>query len=144
MLRRRVVYSSLKYVFACPRLQHQLDIFLVEWKLFGELVRFTEDIDRLLEVLCDERRPIRAHLVDNAAIGQDSLATHKDTVNVGHCNGHTCVIYLLAFNTEGGAFLTDDLTCATWHPFCCDHFDAEAALAHSLDHVQYHTRVAMH
>ena len=80
----RVVHQRLENVLARTRFQHLLHVFLVQWELLRKLVRFAKDVDRLLEVLGDQRHAIRAHLVHDAAIGQDSLAPHKHTVDHRH------------------------------------------------------------
>lgn len=68
MFRRGVVHSGLEYVFSCLELDHLLHIFLAERELLRELVRLTEDVNWLLEVLGDKCDSVCAHFVHDASI----------------------------------------------------------------------------
>ena len=80
MLWRRVVYSRLENVLTCFSLDHRLNVLLVQWELFGKLVRLAEDVNWLLEVLSYESDSVRSNLVNNASVGKDRLASDHDTV----------------------------------------------------------------
>ncbi len=86
-------------------------------------------------MLGNQSRAIGSHFVDDATIGEDSLAAHEDAVNVRHRNSDSCVKDFLALDTELGALRANYLTSSARHAFCSDHFNAETPLADTLNHV---------
>ena len=137
MLGRCIVDPCLEDVLTCFSFEHALHVLLVNRELLRKFVRFTEDVDRLLEVLCDKSNAICPSLVDDTTVGQNSLATYKHTVNHRHGDRHCCVIDLLALDAHLVTLFLHDGACARRHALCCDDLDVKAAFTGTLDHVEY-------
>ena len=138
MLRRSVVDLCLEDVLARLGLEHLLYVLLIERELFGELVRLAKDVDWLLEVMRYQGDSVRAHLVDDAAIGEHSLTADHHTIHHRHRDCYRRVVDLMTLNANLVTFLLDDGTCTRRHTLRGDNFYAQAPFTHTFDHVEHH------